>query len=214
MSYRDTTASLQARRERLAADLDEARRAANEARERAARVQSLERELAEADGMLQQLTRRRGLPLLESVQVAAPCSADWDAMIGDERVRFCAQCAKNVYNLSALPREEAEALLLEKEGKLCVRLYKRADGTVLTSDCPVGVRRRRRRRIAALAIGGGLAAAAAASAQTAVEPRMGAVQPVTVMGEAPPIPHQIGDVAPSVGHALMGAPVRTPPTRR
>jgi hypothetical protein len=134
-------------------------------------------------------------------------------MIGDERVRFCAHCAKNVYNLSALPRHEAEALLLEKEGKLCVRLYKRADGTVLTSDCPVGVRRRRRRRIAALAVGGGLAAAAAASANAVTETRMGAVRPAAVMGEAP-ISVEIGDVTPPVRETVMGRPYTVPPPRR
>jgi len=69
-------------------------------------------------------------------------------MVGDEHVRFCGQCEKNVYNLSSLPREEAEALLVAKEGKMCVRLYRRDDGTVLTNDCPVGVKKRRRRRAA------------------------------------------------------------------
>ena len=27
------------------------------------------------------------------------------------------------------------------QGRLCVRFYRRADGTVLTQDCPVGLRR-------------------------------------------------------------------------
>ncbi|RYX83139.1 hypothetical protein EON83_16455, partial [bacterium] len=75
---------------------------------------------------------------LESVQVASPCHADWNAMHGDERSRFCPSCAKNVYNLSAMTRPEAELLLQEKEGRLCVRFYVREDGTMLTQDCPVG----------------------------------------------------------------------------
>src|SRR5581483_9913884 len=37
------------------------------------------------------------------------------------------------------------ALVRDKEGRMCVRMYQRADGTVLTSDCPVGVRRERLR---------------------------------------------------------------------
>ena len=45
---------------------------------------------------------------LDSIQLATPCSADWNAMPGDSRTRFCASCAKNVYNLSAMSRDEAQ----------------------------------------------------------------------------------------------------------
>jgi len=51
----------------------------------------------------------------------------------------------NVYNLSALSRVEAERLIASTEGRLCARLFRRADGTVLTKDCPVGLRALRRR---------------------------------------------------------------------
>jgi hypothetical protein len=44
--------------------------------------------------------------------------------------------------LSALTTSEAEALIREKEGNLCARLYLRDDDTVITADCPVGVRRK------------------------------------------------------------------------
>ena len=60
-------------------------------------------------------------------------------MQGDERVRFCEQCALHVYNLSAMTASEAENLVLEKEGHLCVRFFQRNDGTVLTQDCPRGL---------------------------------------------------------------------------
>jgi hypothetical protein len=83
--------------------------------------------------------------MLESLRIATPCSADWNEMAGDERVRFCGKCEKNVYNLSAMTREAGEALVREKEGRMCVRMYQRTDGTVLTADCPVGVRRERLR---------------------------------------------------------------------
>jgi hypothetical protein len=76
--------------------------------------------------------------LLANVKVASPCTARWGHMIGDERARFCAQCQKHVYNLSAMTAREAADLIREKEGKLCARFYRRADGTVLTSDCPLG----------------------------------------------------------------------------
>ena len=82
---------------------------------------------------------------LEGVRVAAPCPADWDKMVGDERIRFCHQCELNVYNLSGMSKREAEALVANAEGRLCVRFYRRADGTILTNNCPVGLRALKRR---------------------------------------------------------------------
>jgi len=71
-------------------------------------------------------------------------------MTGDDLVRHCGQCNKNVFNLSGLSADAAANLFREKEGKLCVRFYRRYDGTVLTADCPVG-RHHRIRRMALLA---------------------------------------------------------------
>jgi hypothetical protein len=82
---------------------------------------------------------------LDLIQVASPCDVSWEAMPGDERTRHCPQCQQRVYNLSALSRRQAEDLLRRTEGHLCVRLYRRADGTVLTADCPVGLRAIRKR---------------------------------------------------------------------
>lgn len=76
---------------------------------------------------------------LESIRVAAPCHADWDKMTGDSRARFCGSCEKHVYNLSGMTRAEAEALVRAHEGELCVRFARRADGTVVTGNCPVGL---------------------------------------------------------------------------
>ncbi|NNF57367.1 MAG: hypothetical protein HKN04_03925 [Rhodothermaceae bacterium] len=73
---------------------------------------------------------------LDTIHVARPCSADWEAMIGTDRIRHCADCNLNVYNLSALSAAEAQALVDETEGRRCVRFYRRADGTILTQDCP------------------------------------------------------------------------------
>ena len=75
---------------------------------------------------------------LDNVRIASPCSADWDAMYGDERKRFCKECKLNVYNLSGMTLEEAERLVTNAEGRLCVRFYRRPDGTMITQDCPVG----------------------------------------------------------------------------
>ena len=82
---------------------------------------------------------------LSKVRVASPCPTDWDSMIGDERVRFCVQCELNVYNLSALTKAQAENLIVRTDGRLCVRFYRRKDGSILTQDCPVGLRALRQR---------------------------------------------------------------------
>src|SRR5688572_11430868 len=72
---------------------------------------------------------------LSRVRVASPCPADWDKMIGDERVRFCGQCELNVYNLSAMTRTQAEDLIAGTERRLCIRYYRRKDGSILTRLC-------------------------------------------------------------------------------
>ena len=91
--------------------------------------------------------------MLDSIRIATPCKASWDGMTGDARKRFCAECKLNVYNLSAMTRREAEELILRTEGRLCVRLYQRKDGTVLTTDCPKGVLGIARMRLPAMVAG-------------------------------------------------------------
>jgi hypothetical protein len=76
---------------------------------------------------------------LQGLRVASPCSANWDEMWGNDRVRFCGQCNLNVYNLSGMSKAEAERLVSSAEGRLCARFYRRKDGTILTQDCPVGI---------------------------------------------------------------------------
>ena len=82
---------------------------------------------------------------LDAIRIAKPCSADWAKMTGDERVRRCSLCDKDVYDLSAMERGEAEEFVRTREGRTCVRFWRRADGRFLTQDCPVGVRAAARR---------------------------------------------------------------------
>jgi hypothetical protein len=94
--------------------------------------------------------------IVDNIRIAAPCNADWDEMVGDERARHCGLCSKNVFNISAMAPDEIVDLIREKEGRVCVRLYRRHDGTVLTNDCPVGLAERawrRAKRSTAAAIG-------------------------------------------------------------
>lgn len=88
---------------------------------------------------------------LQKLQVASPCYERWDRMKGDDRVRHCASCKLNVYNIKELTAAEVEQLVMRTQGQLCVRLYKRWDGTVLTRDCPVGLQRVRMRVASAMA---------------------------------------------------------------
>ncbi|HKQ76640.1 MAG TPA: hypothetical protein VJ810_23295 [Blastocatellia bacterium] len=84
---------------------------------------------------------------LDHVKIASPCPADWDQMFSfeDKRVRFCSQCNLNVYNLSDMSRHEAEDLVTKTEGRLCVRFYRKSDGSILTQNCPVGLNAIKRR---------------------------------------------------------------------
>ena len=84
------------------------------------------------------------LPLLASTKIASPCNANWEDMAGDDKMRFCSQCKHHVHNLSAMTRDEAEEWIQSTSGsqeRQCIRLFRRSDGTVLTADCPVGIRR-------------------------------------------------------------------------
>ena len=77
------------------------------------------------------------LPLARpnEIDVETPCPVSWDKMQGDERVRFCGQCRQNVFDLSTMTGAEARRLIEEKQGRLCVQLYRRRDGTIITADC-------------------------------------------------------------------------------
>ena len=112
---------------------------------------------------------------LENLRIASPCPADWDQMDGDERVRFCHLCEKNVYDISALTQRQAKALLRENGANICARIYRGQDGTILTHDCPVGLAAIRRRfaRIAGAAFTTLLSVSSSALAQ---EPRRGEPQ--------------------------------------
>jgi len=98
---------------------------------------------------------RPALAQLCQIKVASPCGAPWEEMEGDEKVRFCGACQLHVYNLSAMDAEESAERLAQDSPRLCVRFYRRSDGTLLTRDCPVGAGRVRRKRegVEAAAVG-------------------------------------------------------------
>src|SRR5687767_8011414 len=80
------------------------------------------------------------------LEVLAPCSEDWDRMSGGDAIRFCGRCSQNVYDLSAMTEPAVRKLL---DGpRVCVRFYKRDDGTVVTQPCPPMLAAARRRAVA------------------------------------------------------------------
>ena len=91
---------------------------------------------------------------IDRMRIASPCSMNWEGMTGDNRARYCDLCNLHVYNISEMTNKEVKTLIANTEGRICARLYKRADGTVITRDCPVGLRAIRRRvsRVASVTI--------------------------------------------------------------
>ncbi len=157
---------------------------------------------------------------LDGVRVAAPCPAEWEKMVGDERMRYCGQCSLHVYNLSGMTKREAETLVANAEGSLCVRYYSRADGSILTRNCPVGLRALKQRvtRIAGATLSAVLGFFAGlglvpGTGRAPVQPTMGTMampaernltppveitplRPREVLGEAAPIRLTMGKRAP------------------
>jgi uncharacterized small protein (DUF1192 family) len=184
MAYRDHDEVLRAREQAVVDELVVVRKDVVALGELQSRIASLEAELVRIRSLL---AKREGAPagLLERLQIASPCGERWDAMSGDDTCRFCEKCGKNVYDVSAMRRPDAERFLVENTGA-CLRLFRRADGTVLTDDCPVGVRRKRRltllRHTTAIALG--LAAAGAVvGVIDALRPRtVKTIDPVGTMG--------------------------------
>lgn len=225
--YRDELSPLRSQLDALRAEaqaLDARLGQADELKKRRAEV------AAEASELEKRLRNLHTQTTLDGIRIASPCNASWDDMVGDERVRFCSSCTKNVYNIAGITRDEANVLFRENEGgRVCLRIFKRADGTVITADCPEGVKKKRIRRLAMVA--GGLAAGAVAAVAGLSQSRtMGdiaiaggvqmpvAPQPEPVSGGAEaPVMEMKGDVAaPStIGTAepvVTPVPAPVPPT--
>jgi hypothetical protein len=106
--------------------------------------------------------------LLDQINVASPCSADWDSMIGNEQARFCQHCSLFVHDLSKITRKDVVKLVASSRGKLCVRYYRHQDGVVHTATHaqPLTQIKRRLSRIAAGAFGATLSLASSVAAQS------------------------------------------------
>lgn len=152
---------------------------------------------------------------LNDLKIADPCTANWDEMVGNDRVRFCGECKLNVFNLSKMTQTEAENLIRNTQGRLCARFYRRADGSVLTENCPTGLRAARIRmaKIATAALSAILSFAAGLGLQSASTYRqqlngIGIDRPVpttgTVAMPTPPQPPLIQITPRDPGEVKMG----------
>ena len=73
---------------------------------------------------------------LDQLQIVSPCSTDWDRMSGDEKKRFCSECDKFVYDFSQMTRRQVEAIVSIHRGRMCARITRRPDGSLLTMETP------------------------------------------------------------------------------
>lgn len=114
--------------------------------------------------------------LLDVIEIPEPCQVPWETMSGDERIRFCGMCKKNVYNISELSNSEAESFLGENLGSVCLSFIRRADGTIVTDSCPkilkpVRAGFRRLKKIVAIVLGA-VISTSASLAQTENKPQV------------------------------------------
>ena len=218
MPYRDDLAAATARRDALSRELDQVQQRLRDHEPLQRRARELAAEVEEARQRVDHARARVALPLLHAVTISTPCKEPWDRMTGDDRVRFCGRCEKDVFNLSAMTSAEAEALLGERGASMCARFYRRPDGTVLTSDCPAGARRRRRRRLVVTAVAAAAGALAVAWAlvphaepTTAPEPQSEAVAGGIEMPMPPPEPEAEPE-AELEAEVIMGDVAYVPPS--
>jgi hypothetical protein len=110
------------------------------------------RELADFDA-----EPRKGaltLPRRVRLAMAGACTERWAEMPGDDRVRRCTRCDREVLDLAGLSPDEVEALATARAMTLPAVVFRRADGSLTTSDCDVDRPRRRAIRVlAVVAIG-------------------------------------------------------------
>ena len=143
---------------------------------------------------------------LDNLRLGFACKERWEDMVGDDRVRACAGCNRDVFNLSAMTRAEAEALLAARGVTPCVRFYRRPDGTVMTSDCPTGVPRARR-KLAVVAAGATLATAPAALADPRPETETSQVNDEAPRDDVPPEEPEKTGVVITDDYVTMGLPI-------
>ena len=144
-----------------------------------------------------------------AIQIRTPCPKRWEELVGDERRRFCSECSLHVHNSAALTQREAQALVADAPGRVCMRIEYDPQGAPIHREARVA-------RVArwVLASGAALLAACQGGREPAAAPQpapptsrtgqvvatMGKVASTIEMGDvvAPPAPvERLGEVAPA-----------------
>src|SRR5437867_3186729 len=63
------------------------------------------------------------LKFIDKIEVKSPCHEEWSDMLGNDKVRFCSHCAKDVNNISEMTRKQAMRVVQKFNGRLCVRYH-------------------------------------------------------------------------------------------
>ena len=71
---------------------------------------------------------------LPQLEIATPCPKSWQEMSGDDQSRFCSHCQKTVFNFTEMSSDEIRTTL-KSDTRVCARLRRRSDGSILTADC-------------------------------------------------------------------------------
>lgn len=126
-------------------------------------------------------------------------------MQGDERVRLCAECGRNVYDFSEMKQREIETLLNDPERRICAAIYRRRDGTIITADCPVGLRERaaRVRRRLAIAFSGFATLASAFAQSTKAPDKSGQIESAARAVLTATVKDPIGAVIPKAAVTIL-----------
>lgn len=211
MAYRDEREPLRSQRDELFARLGalETRDDPKAECERGQLVRELDAVLAR----LTELAAPRRLPLLSSIRIATPCPAKWESMVGGDRVRHCGICDREVWNLTALDPDEAEAFLAERcasAGSWPMRVCPRTDGYVQNGRCGPGSARLGRAIAATLVLGlaGGVAIDWSVSSSTSATAVPRETPAATVAGAASvrPVPRDGFDHDAFLGNARFVVP--------
>jgi hypothetical protein len=137
-AYRTHDDPREARRDRLARELARVREDRAHDRGEPAELRAEERRLLRS-------IRDLGMPgprgasgrRVWALRIVSPCTEDWNAMVGDARVRHCSVCDRDVFDLAELTSAQVTSFLEARGEAPCVRMRRRADGTLVTADaCP------------------------------------------------------------------------------
>src|SRR5262249_7467515 len=143
--------------------------------------------------------------LMRRLPLANNCEVPWDEMKGNDKVRHCASCASNVYDLSAMREVEARALvMLFASDRLCITYRTNGNDEIVSAEAARRASLLRRLSTAQAQIGASVVALALASSS-------GCAPAAAInMGAASPGAANTSNTANSEQHSSPALPERVP----